>query len=125
MVTALGYLLIFLLLTFDSGVKIISADGVRLLSIGRFLILSEILYVVQNVVSIGLFVIQIAMTIRAVLSWIPMDPNNFTELLYAITEPFIYPFRVLFQRLNWFTELPIDMSFMAAYLTLIILGIFL
>lgn len=87
--------------------------------------MNDVLYIVSNVVSIAIFLIQLAMTVRAVLSWIPMDPNKFTDFLFSITEPFIYPFRALFFRLNWFQEMPIDMAFVFAYGTLLILSLFL
>ena len=80
--------------------------------------LGDIVYVVSSVLQLSLTVIWLAMFLRMVFSWIPMEPNNFTELLYTITEPLIYPFRALFARLNLFQNLPIDMAFMAAALLL-------
>ena len=68
-----------------------------------------------------LTVIQLAMLVRAILSWFPMDGNRFTDFLFAITEPFIYPVRMLFDKLNWFTGLPIDVSFLATYLIISVL----
>ncbi len=83
--------------------------------------MEEALYIISNVVRIALTVLQLAMLVRAVLSWFPIEPNGFTEFLHAITEPLIYPFRALFARLNWFQNMPIDMSFTAAYLVLLLL----
>lgn len=80
-----------------------------------------VLQIIANVVVLLLSVIQLAMLARAILSWFPLDSNRFTDFLYGITEPFIYPIRKLFERLNWFQNLPIDMSFMTAYLILFIL----
>ena len=80
-----------------------------------------VLQVVANVVRLLLLVIQLAMLVRAILSWFPIDANRFTDFLFGITEPFIYPIRRLFERLNWFQNIPIDMSFMVAYLLLSIL----
>ena len=74
------------------------------------------LIVVKNIVVVFLTVIQLAMLVRAILSWFPMNGNRFTDFLFAITEPFIYPVRMLFDKLNWFTGLPIDVSFLATYL---------
>lgn len=79
------------------------------------------LYVLKNIVVIFLTVIQLAMLVRAILSWFPMDGNRFTDFLFAITEPFIYPVRMLFDKLNWFTGLPIDISFLATYLIISVL----
>lgn len=83
--------------------------------------MSTVLAVIANAVVILLSAIQMAMLVRAILSWIPMDDNKFTDFLFGVTEPFIYPFRVLFHKLNWFQEMPIDMAFMAANLVLILL----
>jgi uncharacterized protein YggT (Ycf19 family) len=66
--------------------------------------------------------IQSAMTVRAILSWIPMESNKITDFLFSLTEPFIYPIRRLFQRLNWFQGMPIDLSFLFAYILLSVLS---
>ncbi len=87
--------------------------------------MEEALYVISTIVQIVLSVIQLAMLLRAILSWFPIEPNGFIEFLHGITEPFIYPFRALFNRLNWFQNIPIDISFSAAYLTLLIISILL
>jgi uncharacterized protein YggT (Ycf19 family) len=68
--------------------------------------------------------LQLAMLGRAILSWIPLDEDNPVEtFLYGVTEPVIYPIRVLFYKLNWFVGFPFDMAFMAAILLLGLLGI--
>ena len=72
----------------------------------------------QNTVVLILSVFQLAMLIRAIMSWFPGDSNKFEIFLYAITEPLILPVRKLFERLNWFQELPIDVSFFVTYLLL-------
>lgn len=76
------------------------------------------LQIISNVVVLLLMAVQLAMLLRAILSWFPMDSNRLTDFLYGITEPFIYPIRLLFERLNWFQSLPIDMSFMITYILL-------
>lgn len=80
-----------------------------------------VLQILVNVVILLLSVIQLAMLVRAILSWFPIDSNRFIDFLYGITEPFIYPIRRLFERLNWFQNTPIDMPFMIAYLLIWIL----
>lgn len=85
----------------------------------------QILYVISSVVRIVLMILQLAMLVRAILSWFPMDSNRFTDFLYGITEPFIYPFRALFNRMNWFQNVPIDVAFSAAYLTLFVISMIL
>ena len=74
------------------------------------------LQIFSTVVVVLLSVVQLAMLARAILSWFPIDSNKFVDFLYGLTEPFIYPIRALFQRMNWFQNLPIDVSFMVSYL---------
>ena len=76
----------------------------------------------KNLVLVILMAVQTAMTARAILSWIPMDSNKITDFLFSLTEPFIYPIRRLFQRLNWFQGMPIDLSFLFAYILLSVLS---
>ena len=79
------------------------------------------LVILQNTVTIALSVLQLAMLVRAILSWFPSAPEKLENFLYAITEPLIMPMRKLFERLNWFQGLPIDMAFFATYLILTVL----
>lgn len=73
----------------------------------------------------ALMLIQMAMLVRAVLSWFMLEGNRFVDFLYAITEPFIYPVRRLLQKMNWLQGTPIDFSFMFTYLIISVLTIFL
>lgn len=78
--------------------------------------MTEIIYVIKTVVVLFLSVVQLAMLVRAVLSWIPMQETKIHDLLYSLTEPFIAPVRLLFYKLNWFQNLPIDLSFLVSYI---------
>lgn len=80
---------------------------------------------IKNVVIIFLTAVQFAMLARAILSWFPLDGNKITDFLYGVTEPFIYPVRLLFQKMNWFTGLPIDISFLVSYFIITIVLIIL
>jgi len=82
--------------------------------------LSFVLQIIANVAVISLTVIQFAMLARAILSWLPIDSNRFTDFLYGLTEPLIYPIRKLFEKLNWFQETPIDVAFTVTYLLIMI-----
>lgn len=75
-----------------------------------------VVVLIKNIVIAFLTVIQFAMLARAILSWFPLDSNKLTDFLYAITEPFIYPVRMLFEKMGWFSGLPIDVSFFVSYL---------
>ena len=87
--------------------------------------MEDFLYVISTIVQVILSVIQIAMLLRAILSWLPIESNKFIDFLYGITEPVIYPYRALFNRLNWFQNFPIDVAFSAAYITLFVIGLLL
>ena len=69
----------------------------------------------------GLSLIMLAMTVRAILSWILPDENNFTLFLYNVTEPFIYPVRYLLYKLNLFQKTGIDMAYLITYILLSII----
>ena len=77
-----------------------------------------VLTLFQNTVVIILSVLQLAMLIRAIMSWFPTESNKFENFLYSITEPIIFPIRRLFEKMNWFQGLPIDVSFFVTFLLL-------
>ena len=81
-----------------------------------------VIYMIAKLVSALLSLLQFAMLIRAVLSWIPAwSGSAFADLIYTVTEPLVAPIRALADRFGWFRNSPIDFSFMIAYLVLIIL----
>jgi YggT family protein len=80
---------------------------------------------VKNIVIIFLTALQFAMLVRAILSWFPSSPAGISDFLHAITEPFIAPIRMLFDRMNWFSGLPIDISFLVTYFLITVLLIIL
>lgn len=83
--------------------------------------LSVVLDVFKVTVCVILSAIQLAMTARAILSWFPIEPNKFITFLNVITEPVVYPIRKLFEKMNWFQNIPLDMSFMTAFIIISIL----
>ena len=83
-----------------------------------------VLEVIRGTVVVLLSIIQLAMTARAIISWFPIEPNFLTHFLDVITEPVVYPIRKLFEKLNWFQGIPLDMSFMAAFMLISIVLLF-
>ena len=79
-----------------------------------------LLILIKNVVFVALSAVQLAMLARAILSWFPDVGGKLVDVLYAITEPFIYPIRRLFERMDWFQGSPIDISFSVAFLLITI-----
>ncbi len=78
---------------------------------------------IMNTATTLIFVLEVCMLIRAVLSWFPIrDDHPIAVLLFTVTEPVIFPFRRLFDRMGWFRNLPLDMPFLFACLVLAALG---
>ena len=78
----------------------------------------EFLYLIAKVIDILLGVIYFAMFLRAILSIFVSPDNKLNLLCVLITEPFVAPFRLILAKLNIGQGLPIDISFMVAYLAL-------
>ena len=73
-----------------------------------------------------LYALQMLMFGRALMSWFAQEEDNkLTRFLYAATEPFLYPLRKFLNRFEFFSSMPIDMSFIAALLILLICTTFL
>ena len=82
--------------------------------------MSLVVILLKNIVYVALSAVQFAMLARAILSWFPDMGGKLVDVLYAITEPFIYPVRRLFERMGWFQGLPIDISFSVTFLLITI-----
>ena len=66
-----------------------------------------------------LAVIEVCMLLRAILSWLPIaDDNPVLLFVCMVTEPIVTPIRRLFERMGWFENSPLDVSFLVAYLLL-------
>ena len=69
--------------------------------------------------------IEFVMVLRALLSWFPIDEDSaLLRFLYAVTEPVIYPIRALLDRLGWFQDFPLDISFFLTFVLLSVLRMF-
>ncbi|MGM9639460.1 MAG: YggT family protein [Butyricicoccaceae bacterium] len=78
--------------------------------------------IVRQVAFSVLNMLQIAMLVRALMSWIPsLRGSTLDNILYQITEPIILPFRQLLSRIPGLQGFPLDLSFLAAYIALSIL----
>lgn len=71
-----------------------------------------LLYLIVKFVDIALSFVIFAMLARSVMSLFMADEDNiFYVLVYTVTEPFVFPLRTLFEHMNWFQNIPIDVSF--------------
>jgi YggT family protein len=81
--------------------------------------------VVITIVRTLLYAINLAMLLRAILSWLPIDEDN--RLLVAlcmVTEPLIHPVRVFLDRFESVRHMPFDIAFMVTSI-LIFVALFL
>jgi YggT family protein len=73
-------------------------------------------YVVQ-VIIILCYVLIVALIIRSLMSWLPLDPHNvFVNIVHTITEPILAPLRRIVPRLEM-----IDLSPMLAIILLYVI----
>lgn len=69
-----------------------------------------------------LTILWLALFLRAIVSWFdPTGEGAISGVLYFVTEPLIYPVRVLFEKKDWFQETPIDVPFFVTVLLVILL----
>ena len=81
--------------------------------------MTAFIYVVTKLVSVFLGAEQLLMMFRAVLSWLPVDEDSdLSNFLFAMTEPVIYPVRMLLDRFEGLDEFPIDLSFIISFMLL-------
>ena len=82
----------------------------------------QITYVFAKVAYLLNGAIQTLMFIRAILSWLPMlEENSITDFIYQVTEVVIYPVRSDLERFEFFTSLPLDLSFFVTFILLSVL----
>jgi len=68
--------------------------------------MSLLAYSLITIIQKLFWLVDILILIRVLLSWFPMN-NNFTDLVYNITEPMLKPFKDV---LDKYLNLPIDFS---------------
>ena len=86
---------------------------------------ANILYTLVNLVKILVLILQVLMFGRAVMSWITMgedEENRLYKFLFYTTEPIVLPIRNLMNKIEFFNNIPIDMSFMAALILLYLIS---
>lgn len=76
-------------------------------------------YVIKRVVAFLLTLIELAMFVRAILSWVAPDSDGpVSTFCEAVTEPLIQPVRSLLDRFAFVQNLPFDISFLVTYILL-------
>ena len=84
-------------------------------------------FVIVKVISGIIEIITLLMFVRAILSWFPVvdRSSNIMSFIYMITESVISPVRRVIDRLGFACSSPIDISFLATYLILHLIQVFL
>jgi len=83
--------------------------------------LNNIIHIVANSVVALLYALQFLMFGRAVMSWFsPDEDNKLAQFLFMATEPLVYPIRQLLNKIEFFANMPIDMSFLVAMIVLMV-----
>lgn len=55
------------------------------------------MYLLANIINYTASILNIIIVIRVILSWLaPYTHNDFTDTIYAVSEPILRPFRMLF-----------------------------
>jgi YggT family protein len=88
--------------------------------------MSIVLSTLAQVVNIFLYAIMFMMVFRALTSWLPIDDSSpIMNFVFSITEPIVYPFRLLTEKIPALQGLPIDISFLLASTAVIFLTLIL
>lgn len=88
--------------------------------------LKIVFYILRMTAAVLLGALEFLMLARAVLSWFPIDEDSgIQRFLYAVTEPVVYPMRVLLQRLGLFQDLPLDIAFFLSFCVISVMRLFL
>lgn len=77
-----------------------------------------LLYVLAATVALLLNLLYIAMFLEAILSWFLPEDRLIMVILTTITSPIVLPVRMLLSRIPAIARLPIDLSFLAAFILL-------
>ena len=83
--------------------------------------MDNIIRVLAGSVVAVLYALQFLMFGRAIMSWFsPDEDNKLAQFLFAATEPIVYPIRQLLGKIEFFSSMPVDMSFVVAMVVLMI-----
>ncbi len=70
-------------------------------------------------------ILSIAILIRVLLTWFPVDPNNpIIRILYDVTEPILAPLRKVIPRIGMFDLSPIAAMLLIQFISSALPGMF-
>lgn len=77
---------------------------------------------IGSAIVILLQIIEYAILIRVILSWLPIPKDNqFIRILYQITDPVLLPIRNMIEKTNWGKNMMIDFSPLIAFAIIMLL----
>lgn len=69
-------------------------------------------YIIMRLLSLA----ELLLLIRAIISWMPIGHNRFTQVLYMLTEPMLAPIRRVIDSITGYRRIMIDFSPIIAFL---------
>lgn len=55
------------------------------------------MYILAGIINYTVTILNLVIVIRVILSWLaPYTHNDFTDVVYAVSEPLLKPFRMIF-----------------------------
>ena len=85
--------------------------------------MQTVLYILARTAQLFFGMAELAMFLRAILSWFVADEENrFMLFLVAVTEPIILPIRFICSRFSALDDAPLDIPFFIAFLLLSVLN---
>lgn len=80
-------------------------------------------YIFKMTVYVILDAVLLAMFVRVILSWFPIDPEGrLYSFLCLLTEPFVLPIRLIFDRFGFGEGMMLDIPFFCTYIILSIVS---
>lgn len=79
-----------------------------------------LLYIIAATVGLALRVVYIAMFIEAILSWFLTEDHPVMAVLHCVTAPIVLPVRAVLSRIPALQRIPIDLSFLIAFVLLVL-----
>jgi len=78
-----------------------------------------LLYLIVRVLILLAGICQLLLFVRAIFSWVPGIGGKFSDFIYTVTEPILYPVRKLFDLFGAnFGMSPIDIPFLVTFILL-------
>ena len=82
--------------------------------------MDQLLYVMMRSVYLFIGALMFLLFLRVIIGFFSEEESGFLIFCSVVTEPVVYPIRLVLSRIPGIENSPIDFSFMATYLVLIL-----